>query len=157
MTKILLFASLFYLIGCSATKETTDESTSTEPQSVYVFDDVTTTETESTAAEEVPVTEVAQEETKPTTEVVDKEETNSAFQFFIVQLGAFSTLEKAETFVNNTKGKTDYEMNIHYSEKVKLHVVQLTPFRTREKADEVRDELRNIKDFDGAFIVPNNK
>ncbi|MCF6270816.1 MAG: SPOR domain-containing protein [Melioribacteraceae bacterium] len=140
-----LFVSLFYIVGCSATKET-DKDTASETQSVYVFDDITTTDTLSTAAEEVPVTEVSK-----------VEEESSAFEFYIVQLGAFSTLEKAETFVNSTKDKTDYELNIHYSEKVNLHVVQLTPFRSREKADEVRDELRNIPEFNGAFIVPNNK
>ena len=145
MIKFLLFASLFYFVGCSATKET-EESTTAEAQSVYVFDDVTTTDETPTAAVEVSVTEES------------KEEPTSTFEFFIVQLGAFSTLEKAETFVSNTKNKTDYEMNIHYSEKVNLHVVQLTPFRTREKADEVRDELRNFTEFNGAFIVvPKNK
>jgi len=141
MIKFLLFVSLLYIVGCSATKET-EKETATEAQSVYVFDDVAAIDT--TAVEEVPVTTVSK---------VDDEE--STFEFFIVQLGAFSTLEKAETFVSSTKSKTDYELNIHYSEKVNLHVVQLTPFRTREKADEVRDELRNIPEFNGAFIVPN--
>jgi len=165
--KFLLFASLFYLISCSATKETSEESTSTEQQSVYVFDDVSSTDATSTAAEEVTPTEVSKD-TKPASEIESKdstytfdfeskEETSTTFQLFIVQLGAFSTLEKAETFVSNTKDKSNYELNIHYSDKVKLHVVQLTPFRTREKADEVRDELRKIKEFNGAFIVPNNK
>ena len=144
MIKLLLFVSLFYIVGCSATKEA-EESTSEDTQSVYVFDDVTTNDSQSNVAEEVPVTEVAEEEA------------SSTFEFFIVQLGAFSTLEKAETFVSNTRDKTDYELNIHYSEKVNLHVVQLAPFRSREKADEVRDELRNIKEFNGAFIVLKTK
>ena len=166
LIKYLLFVPLFYIVGCSAaetsTKET-EESSSNETQSVYVFDDVTTNDATSTAAEEVPVTK---EETKLASETVSqdstytfdfetKDESNTTFQFFIVQLGAFSTLEKAKTFVNSTKYKTDHEMNIHYSEKVKLHVVQLSPFRTRANADEVRDELRKIKEFSGAFIVPN--
>lgn len=140
MIKYLLFVSLFYIVGCSATKET-EEDTSTETQSVYVFDDITTND--STAAEEVPANEATNE----------KEQT-STFELYIVQLGAFSTLEKAESFVNSTKDNTDYELNIHFSNKVNLHVVQLTPFRSREKADEVRDELRNIPEFEGAFIVP---
>jgi hypothetical protein len=41
---------------------------------------------------------------------------------------------------------------------VKFHVVQLSPFRTKEAADKVRDELRKIPEFNGAFtVVPNNK
>ncbi len=138
MIKYLLFASLFYFIGCTATQET-EKDTSTETQSVYVFDDITTDST-ANVAEEVPVTEVV-------------EETTATFELYIVQLGAFSTLEKAETFVSSNKDNTDHELTIHYSEKVNLHVVQLTPFRSREKADEVRDELRNIQEFSGAFIV----
>ncbi len=141
----LLLVSLYYVVGCSATKDT-EKETSTETQSVYVFDDITTTDSVYTEAEELPVTSVSK-----------VEEETSTFEFFIVQLGAFSTLDKAETFVSSAKDKTDYDLNIHYSDKVNLHVVQLTPFRTREKAEEVRDELRSISEFNGAFIVPNNK
>lgn len=145
LIKYFLLVSLFYFVGCTATQET-EKDTSAETQSVYVFDDITTTEVTSNVAEEVPTTEVVEETTAQAT-----------FELYIVQLGAFTTLEKAETFVSSNKDKTDHELNIHFSDKVSLHVVQLTPFRSREKADEVRDELRNIKEFNGAFIVPEIK
>ncbi|MBU0474137.1 MAG: SPOR domain-containing protein [Bacteroidetes bacterium] len=38
-----------------------------------------------------------------------------------------------------------------------LHVIQLPPFRTKEEADKVRDELRNINELEGTFTVPNYK
>ena len=145
MIKSLLFIILLFLVGCSTVKEG-EKDNSTETQSVYVFDDVSSDSAQTSVSKS--------NEATPEPE----DNANSTIQFFIVQLGAFSTLEKAETFVNNTKDKTDYELNIHYSDEVKFHVVQLAPFRTKEKADKVRDELRQIPEFNGAFtVVPNNK
>jgi cell division septation protein DedD len=142
--KIALFIFLLSLIGCATVSES-EKDNSTETQSVYVFDDVSS---DSTTAE---VSETNEATPEP------EEKTNSTFEFFIVQLGAFSTLDKAQTFVNNTKSYTEYDLNIHFSEKVNLHVFQLPPFRTRTKAEEVRDKLKTIPEFNGAFIVPNNK
>jgi len=145
MKKLSLFILLIYLVGCSAMQES-EKDNSNEKQNVYVFDDISTSDTTSTEAKDVTEASISKKDTSET-----------SFQFFIVQVGAFSTLEKAETFVEATKGKTDYELNIHYSDEKKLHVVQLPPFRTKEKAEEVRDKLWKISDFNGAFIVVPNK
>ena len=111
---------------------------------------------ESESTDDVSVSIAMSQFLNKTHELKSLNATKTSSQANIVR-NPFSTLEKAETFVNSAKYKTDHEMNIHYSQKVNLHVVQLSPFRTRAKADEVRDELRKITEFSGAFIVPNNK
>jgi len=118
---------------------------------VYVFDDVTE-ETEGTG--EVAEVEVPTE--APLVQPVEEPElaAGNTVEFYIVQVGAFTSLGRAETFINENKDKIEYEMNIHYSESVKLHVVQLQPFRTREKAEEVRNALWNTGKYNDAFIVP---
>ena len=169
MKKLSLFILLIYLVGCSAMQES-EKDNSNEKQNVYVFDDISTSDTTSTEAKDVTEASISKKDTSET-----------SFQFFIVQVGAFSTLEKAETFVEASFQVvklpssmvvvpdsevnpsdvmyvvTKYELNIHYSDEKKLHVVQLPPFRTKEKAEEVRDELWKISDFNGAFIVVPNK
>jgi len=148
MKKFLLVLPIAYLIGCSAIQEN-DISSSKTKNDVYVFDDVSSTDTTTTAAKEVvePVS-VKIEDSLPST-----------IQFYIVQVGAFSTQKKAEKFVSEVKDKLEQELNIHKNDNTGFYVVQLNPFRTRKDAEKVRDELKQIKEFSGAWIVApsNNK
>ena len=134
----LIFIFSFFLFSCSAVQESeTDDS-----KNVYVFDDISVKDSTNNYAEEV---------TEPV------QSNNVIIEMYIVQVGAFSTLEKAETFVSSVKDKTNYDLNIHLRDSDNLHVIQLPPFRTREEAEIVRDELRNFTELEGTFIVPNNK
>jgi len=134
----MLFVFISF-VGCSAIQETETKNTADE-KSVYVFDDVTVNDSTNNVAEEIV-------ETKPIE--------NKTFEMYIVQVGAFSTREKAELFVTQVKNKTEHELNIIYNVNSNLYVIQLSPFRTREEADKVRDELRTIPELKGTFIVPN--
>ncbi len=129
----LLFAFSVLLFGCSAVQKSESDS-SEKSESVYIFDDISLKDSTENIAEEIP-------------EPVKK------IEMYIVQVGAFSTLDKAETFVSRVKDKIDYELTIHLRSSDDLQVVQLPPFRTREKAVEVRDELRKIKELEGTFIA----
>lgn len=148
---MVIFASVF-LWNCSAIQES-ESSKSDGSQDVYVFDDINSEDSSNIATEKLP------EPTK--NEIAKLEEptntNNSIIELYIIQVGAFTTKEKAESFLSNIKDKTDYELNIHFSDSVGLHVIQLPPFRTREEAEKVRNELRTIKELEGTFIVPNNQ
>ncbi len=82
-----------------------------------------------------------------------KESAASSFKFSI-QLGAFSTLEKADNFAIEAKKKSKKELSVAFNEAVKLFVVQVVPaFENRADADALRDHLWKIKEFKDAWIV----
>ncbi|PIQ09336.1 MAG: hypothetical protein COW71_06925 [Ignavibacteriales bacterium CG18_big_fil_WC_8_21_14_2_50_31_20] len=136
---IFIIISIIILYGCSSIQENETSNNSTE---AYVFDNIEITD--STKKEPV--------ETNESTEIVEK-----TIEMYIVQIGAFTTQEKAEVFLNKFKNKIKYDLNIHFDEGKGLYVIQLPPFRTREEALKVRDELKTINELEGTFIVPNNK
>jgi len=132
-----IFLSFFW--GCSAIQESETKNDG-NANNVYVFDDISVKDSSNNAAEEIIKPEVTE---------------NTKFEMYIVQIGAFSTKEKAVTFLNSIKDKTDRDFNVLLNDQSNLYVIQLTPFRTREEAEQVRDDLRNIKELEGTFIVPN--
>jgi hypothetical protein len=75
-----------------------------------------------------------------------------------VQIGAFTTKEKAESFAEMSKTKIKNEIDITYSDPVKLYVVQITPFyKSKKEAELVRDEIKLNSEFNDAWIVTVNK
>lgn len=147
MKSLLLLISLIlfiFVISCSTIQQTTT-SDSTDSTEVYVFDDIVDDSTDI----QPEVTEPIVFE-KSTPDSVSKD----TVPIFIVQVGAFTSMERAKSFVDKNKNKIDNELNIHFSEKVNLYVVQIPPFRSREEAEKVRNKLWGIDVFKDAFIVP---
>ena len=139
--KILFTIFVLLLTACSSSEEATNNSEAEKQPEIYVFDDVNdfpedtiATETEEIKAEKLPV------DTSP--------------QFF-VQVGAFTTRDRAEQFVAENRSKTTYELNIKYSDDVQLYVIQLPSFPTKPEAENVRDEFWRTGVFKDAFIVVN--
>lgn len=151
MNIIKLFLILLFfgtVAACSSSQESAKEGDANGEESVYVFDDVFDVEdekgTEEGDTEDISVAEP----------VADKIDTTSSVPMYIVQIGAFSTESLAGKYVEQMSSKIDYELNVHQNIDVSLFVVQLPPFRTREEAENVRNELWKIKEFKDAFIVP---
>jgi cell division septation protein DedD len=146
----ILILSLM-LTACSSSSETATDSEDTGAQEVYVFDDVTEDTVEPAEAGEVEAAAPVSTEN-----TVEEPETTvgKSVDFYIVQLGAFTSEARAQSFMKENKDKIEYEMSMHYSEAVKLYVVQLPPFRSREKAEEVRNALWSTGRYNDAFIVP---
>lgn len=145
---------VFILLGlifaaCSSTQQTTEQKGKEEE--IYVFDDANVKQGKDTikAAEKI----IPKEETKPVEQAAVKEMPVLKGMNYIVQLGAFSAKDKAEKFVLENKGKLEYEMHISYREAVKLFVVQIPPFSTREEAEKVRNKLWENASFKDAFIL----
>jgi cell division protein FtsN len=119
---------MLFFFGCSSSQETTTN----EEEEIYVFDEVPD---ESISEEYVPPVQA----TKTTK--------------YVVQIGAFTTEEKAETFATESRKILDYQLDIEFSPDVELFVVQLPPFNTRAEAEKVRNTLWKNKKFTDAFIL----
>ncbi len=151
MKRIVLFLVTigFIFTACTSSQQTTDQKP--KEQEIYVFDDANVKSTKDTIKTSVEKT-VTEVEKKPVVE--EKKEIPVLKEMnFIVQLGAFSSKDKAEKFVSENKSKLNFELRILYSEAVKLFVVQLPPYSTKEEAEKVRNKLWETAVFKDAFIV----
>lgn len=131
--KIFLLLNLVIIfIGCSALQPKTDDE-----NQVYIFDEVPKEKTI-----EVPKTE-------------EFPKLNSSY--YIVQIGAYTSEEKANEFAEISRTKTNYKCSVVYSENLQLHLVQIIPFfKSRSEAEEVRNNLWKLNEFVDAWIVSVN-
>ena len=128
---VLLF-SFLVLTSCSSLKLADDE------KQVYIFD------------------EIPEDQTIDAPENGEYPNINSSY--YVVQIGAYTTDEKANSFAEIGRTKTNYKCSVVYSESLKLHLVQIIPFfKNREEAEKVRDNLRKLKEFSDAWIITVNK
>ncbi len=129
---LLLIVTVIHL-SCTASQSTTADN-----ESIYVFD-------EQKNDEKIDV--------KKGGEFPNIEET-----YFVVQIGAFTTKERAEKFAEMSKSRINHDIIITYSENNNLYLVQLTPFyKSRQEAELLRDEIKLIPEFNDAWIVTVNK
>lgn len=147
-----LLIPIAFLFACTSAEQTTDRSETKTPE-VYVFDDVKKAE-EPKIAEvpkiEEPKTEIKPELTKVETKV---EDTILTVKKYTIQIGAFTTKDRAETFVKEHQSKTSLPLNIILNGATNLFVVQVPPYKTKEEADLIRDNLRKFAPFKDAFTV----
>ena len=137
MKTILFITSIFILfqlfVGCTASKQDTDYE-----KQVYIFD------------------EVPEEKTIEAPETGEYPDIKSSY--YVVQIGAFTTEEKADAFAELSRSKTNYKSSVVYSENIKLYLVQVIPFfKSRTEAEEVRNNLWKLQEFVDAWIVTVNK
>ena len=133
---IISLAVLLLLPSCSS-KEVTKDNTP-KKDTVYVFDQVAP----DTLKQSIP------------TVVTSTVSTPSYF----IQIGAFLSREKAETFTDIAKKKLNHDFTINYSDNIKLFVVQMTPpYSSRPDAEKVRDEIKQIQEYRDAWIVTIDK
>uniref|UniRef100_A0A832DE93 SPOR domain-containing protein n=1 Tax=Ignavibacterium album TaxID=591197 RepID=A0A832DE93_9BACT len=78
--------------------------------------------------------------------------------YYVVQIGAFTTKDRAEKFAELSRTKINRDIIITYSENNNLYLVQLSPFyKSRQEAELIRDELKVIPEFSDVWIVTVNK
>lgn len=130
---IFLLALFISFFGCTTLHQETDEQ-----KQVYIFDEV---------PEEKTI------EAPKTGEFPDIKET-----YYVVQVGAYTSEEKASTFAELSRKKTNYKFSVVFSDNLKLYLVQVVPFfKSREEAEEVRNNLWRITEFVDAWILTINK
>jgi cell division septation protein DedD len=142
---IFSFLLLLIFAGCASSeveqKDAADKKTGKD--SVLVFE------------EAVPDTANKNLEIRSTLEKNNqaKEATTKSLKYS-VQIGAFSTLEKADGFADVAKKKIKKELTVSFNESVKLFVVQVTPaFAVKADAETFRNQLWKHKAFKDAWIV----
>ena len=147
LSTLILFSLL--ISACSSTRQTTQ--TKTEPKdSLYVFDKVPVDTTK-------PV-ELSKEET-PTQESQNSQNVqNIQTPYYLVQIGAFSTKDRAQEFVDKTQSLLNQKINITLNPDVNLFVVRLAKvYSTHDQAETVKNELRQQEAFKDAWVVTVNK
>ncbi|NOX16807.1 MAG: SPOR domain-containing protein [Chlorobi bacterium] len=137
---IYLFLLTAFLFSCSSSKKAAEETSDNNAEEVYVFDDVGGYGEQTSDANSSNV-------------VANQNIPEETGREYIVQVGAFTSQARAERFVTVNQSKVGFPMQISYSDKVNLYVVQLPPFPTRKDAENVRDNLWTIDTFRDAFIV----
>lgn len=129
---VFLISAFIFITSCTPSEETTKK------EEVYIFDEVPAENT--------------------ITPPVTGEYPTLAESYYVVQIGAFTTMDRAETFAEKSKQQLLNEISISYSERVNLYVVQIVPFyKSRKEAELVRDNIRQMSDFNDAWIVTINK
>ncbi len=156
-TLIITYLGILFFFGCSSTQQQTSKTVEME-ESVYVFDDVTNVDTvlivENSDTNTIAVelhNQIKSDEETDSVNTVSEE--NSVIKKYFVQLGAFSTLERANNFVNEIQTDFDFPLEIFFNDKVNLFTVRTVAYDNREDAEKLRDNLKKNKKFSDAFIV----
>jgi len=115
--------------SCSSSEETHVKKQETD--SLYIFD-------------EIPPEDVFKFES-PVQQSID---------VYVVQIGAFSNLERAKDFAEQSRVILNKDIKVEFNEKKNLYVVWIhPPFQDRNKAEAYRSELWNHEEFKDAWIV----
>jgi len=126
----LITASGIFFFGCSPAEKISEEGEK-ETDEIYIFD-------------EVPDSEVLKFETPPEIENVVYE----------IQIGAFSTKEKAEIFAVKSSNFLNKELYVAFDNNVNLYIVRLSQaFNSRNDAEKIRNELWTYENYSDAWIV----
>ena len=126
---ILLIFSLFF-IYCSSSEEIGKEKE--KEDEIYIFD-------------EVPPEDSYKFE-KPGI---------NAKLHYVIQIGAFSTRERAELFAEKSRINLNRGMVIRYNDDVNLFIVRLEKiFSSKVEAERVRANLWQIEEYKKAWIKP---
>ncbi len=146
---LIFFTAL--LLACSASEETTQQQQKKEPE-VYLFDEANkhdTTKVEIPKQVETKNVDLKKEENK----LPENKESVQTVKKFYVQVGVFTSQDRAQVFVAENQAKIDYVMMITLRDNDKRFVVRLQPFATREEAEKVRNSIWQISSFKDAFII----
>ncbi|MBK9099869.1 MAG: SPOR domain-containing protein [bacterium] len=122
----LLFIVIF---GCSSSQETKVQKIETD--SLYIFD-------------EVPPEDIFKFESPE----------QQTFDVFVVQIGAFSSLEHAKEFAEESRMTLSRDIKVEYVQQKNLYVVWIhPPFENKIEAEAFRNEIRLKEEFKDAWIV----
>ncbi len=178
---LIVFISACSVFQETTSYEEVDKPDTEKSDEVYVFDEVN--DNDSTASEikdlnkeidntlsenKENVNEEEQAETnetvvetvtEPVTTEYEKVETTTIYEEpsnevqFYIQLGAFSTLARAEKFSSQIDSALPFALSIIFDGSKEFYIVRSAPYSTRAEAESVRDNLRNDSKFKDCFIV----
>jgi cell division septation protein DedD len=121
------------IIACTQTETTSKENNTNSND--YIFD-------------EVPPEDYYTFESPPEIENAD----------YIVQIGAFSTLDRAKHFADVSRQRLQKDIKVNYNQKKNLYAVQIhPPFNLKTEAENFRNELWKLEEYNDAWIVVKKK
>ena len=128
--KVLSLITIFFAFnGCTSSQETQVQKQETD--SLYIFD-------------EVPPEDIYKFESPA----------QQNFDVFVVQIGAFSSLERAKEFAEESRIVLSKDIKVEYVQQKNLYVVWIhPPFENKIEAESYRNEIRSMEDFKDAWIV----
>lgn len=120
------------LNSCSSSSEEI-KTTTTTTDTNYVFD-------------KIPPEDIYQIE-KP-------ELTRSADTVYIIQIGAFSTMDKAKEFADFSRLKIKKDIKVDFNQRKNLYVVLVHPaYKSKQEALIFRNELIRFEEYRDAWII----
>ena len=118
------------MAACSSSEKTTNSIEDNDKS--YVFDDV--------PPEDIFTLESPKE---------------TSANFYVIQIGAFSTRERAELFAEKSRRDLNRGIVVIYNDDVNLFVVRLEEmFNTKIEAERVRANLWQMEEYNDAWIIP---
>ncbi len=139
---LLVFLS-FLITSCSNTQQTTKNQTENQTKakdSLYVFDKVPVDTTKSE-------TQSAELNSSTTTE-------NISTPYYLVQIGAFSSQDRANNFVDKIQPLLTQKVKITFDQSVNLYVVRLSKiYKTHEEAENAKNDINREPAFKDAWVV----
>jgi cell division septation protein DedD len=132
---ILAVLLIFWIVNSCSPFEETQKNQETEKEkivdSVYIFDEVPP---ENLFKLESPV--------------------QQSSEVYVVQIGAFSNLERAKEFAEQSRAILNNDIKVEFAEKKNLYVVWIhPPFQDKISAENYRSELGKNDEFKDAWIV----
>ena len=139
---VLVLLSLF-IASCSTTQQTAKNQTGNESNakdSLYVFD-------------KVPV-DTTKIETQPAESNPSTTSQNISTPYYLVQIGAFSSQDRASNFVDKTQPLLTQKVKITFDQSVNLYVVRLSNiYKTHEEAEQAKNDINREPAFKDAWVV----
>jgi cell division septation protein DedD len=129
----ILIGILFYLMNSCSTSSEEIKTDTGSIDSNYVFD-------------EIPPEDVYKFEKPETIKTTDT--------IYIIQIGAFSTMDKAREFADYSRLKIKKDIKVEFNQKKNLYVVQIHPaYRTKLEALRFRNELIQFEEYRDAWVI----
>jgi cell division septation protein DedD len=151
----MILALSIVIFSCTSLEKSTQTEKPTQ-QEIYIFDDVEKIDSVKTEIQGESIQQPAKSDTIQNSieeKKLDSIKIVTATQKFIIQLGAFSTKERAEKYISENRLMISYEMKYFYKETTKYWIVHLPPFITRSEAEVVKNTLQKIPTFKDIFIL----
>ena len=168
MKSLAIILLLLIFSACSifqtSEKEETTKNEDEQVEEVYVFDDISDTEDKSEEIKNLEeeldktITPVSKEQTEESdvfdeTKINETESNTLDGTSFFIQLGAYSTIQRAEIFVQENKSKLPFQLSIIFNSDNSLYTVRSASYKTKTEAERVRNELWSKDSFKDSFIV----
>jgi hypothetical protein len=158
MRILILILSVSMLSACSIfqSSDEQDKNAKNTPEEVYVFDEVSDSSKKDKDIDDLKnEVDNSMDKEKNKTEQPNQTSNYNINQqgSFYLQLGAFSTLNRAEQFIKENESKVPFKLSIVFNNLKGLYTVRSSAYKTKAEAEMIRDGFWKQNMFKDSFIV----